>query len=90
MKRENRNKIKERGITLIALVITIVILIILAVVTVNGIFGEDGLIAQANRGKEETEIADAREKLSVVLSSAYIEKHKNPEYNEEEFLDEYI
>ena len=59
---------KERGITLVALVITIVILIILAVITINFAFGEDGLIAQANRGKEETEIADAREKLSVVLS----------------------
>ena len=43
---------KSKGITLIALVITIVILIILATVAINSIFGENGLIKYAERGKE--------------------------------------
>lgn len=35
--------IKEKGITLIALVITILIIITLAVITLNFAFGEDGI-----------------------------------------------
>ena len=38
---------KEKGITLIALVITVVILIILATVTLNVVLGEGGLIQRA-------------------------------------------
>ncbi len=40
---ENKN-LNERGITLIALVITVVILIILATVSINVVLGEGGLI----------------------------------------------
>ena len=43
---------RERGITLIALVITIVILIILAVVAINLAFGEGGLIKRAEQAGE--------------------------------------
>lgn len=58
---------KTNGITLIALVITIAILIILAVIAIDVAFGEDGLIAQAQKSKEEAEnmeISD-REKANM-------------------------
>lgn len=42
---------EKRGITLIALVITIVILIILATVAINAVFGENGLIKKAEEAK---------------------------------------
>ncbi len=45
---------KEKGITLIALVITIIILIILATVTLNVVLGEGGLIQKAQQAKEMT------------------------------------
>ena len=45
---------KERGITIIALVITIVIIIILATVSINIIFEEEGLIDRAQEAKELT------------------------------------
>ncbi len=45
---------KEKGITLVALVITIVILIILATVTIKATFGENGLIKKAQEAKEMT------------------------------------
>ncbi|MFR2533741.1 MAG: hypothetical protein ACLS95_00650 [Clostridia bacterium] len=45
---------KEKGITLIALVITIIVLIILAGVTINMLVGENGIITQAQRAKNET------------------------------------
>ena len=52
---KKKNKIKvtqEKGITLIALVITIVILIILATVTLNVVLGEGGLIDRAQQAKD--------------------------------------
>ena len=56
---------KNRGITLIALVITIVILIILAVVTVNAVFGDSGLLEQAGQAKETTERASVIEQAQI-------------------------
>ncbi len=91
MKVKVQNILKNKnGITLVALVITIVILIILAVVSINAIFGENGLIKSAQKGKLEQEKAEARERLSLVLADAYAEKHVNEKYNENEFLDEFI
>ena len=59
-------KIKEkRGITLIALVITIVILIILATVTLNVVLGEGGLIDRAKLAKDLTEQAALEEQQGL-------------------------
>ena len=44
---------KDKGITLVALVITIIILIILAGITLNIVLGEDGLINKAKNGGEK-------------------------------------
>ena len=49
LKREIR---RQKGITLIALIITIVILIILATISINIIFGDEGLIKRAEQAKE--------------------------------------
>ena len=54
MKKNNRNK----GITLIALVVTIVALLILAGVSINLVIGNNGIITMAQKAKEKTE--DAR------------------------------
>ena len=55
----------EKGITLVALVITIVILIILATITINAAFGEDGLISRAEQAKNLTEQATKKEQESL-------------------------
>ena len=50
------NAVKQaRGVTLIALVITIIILIILAGVAINALVGENGIITQAQKAKDDTE-----------------------------------
>lgn len=48
---------KERGITLIALVITIVVLLILAGVSIATLTGQNGILTRANEAKEATEQA---------------------------------
>ena len=52
---------KEKGITLIALIVTIIILIILAGITIGVLTGDEGLIGNANNAKEQTEIANEKE-----------------------------
>ena len=58
---------ENKGITLIALVVTIVVLIILATVSINAVMGETGLIRQAEKGAQfqaNAEVADG-EKLDT-------------------------
>ncbi len=54
-------KRKEKGITLIALVITIIVLLILAGVSIAMLTGENGILTQAQRAKSETEKAQVNE-----------------------------
>ena len=58
-------KNKQRGITLIALVVTIIILIILAGVSIQMIVGEDGLITMAKNAKENTGLAEIQEEKGM-------------------------
>ena len=46
-----RNYLRERGITLIALVVTIVVLLILAGVTINAVFSDSGIIKKAQNAQ---------------------------------------
>ena len=56
-----KNKETQRGITLVALVITIVILIILATISIGAIFGDNGLINRAQDAKNYQANADAEQ-----------------------------
>ncbi len=65
IKQKNKKEIKEqnKGITLIALVVTIVVLLILAGVTITMVLGQDGIITQAQNAAQLTLIANEREYL---------------------------
>lgn len=63
-----KNKCKnEKGITLIALVITIVILIILATVTLNVVLGEGGLIERARFAAFATKVRQYQEYVNMYV-----------------------
>ena len=82
---------KNKGITLITLIVTIIILLILAGITITAIFGENGMINKSITAEEKTNIAKAREKLELVLNTdVALEKRTNPKYNQDDFLDELI
>jgi len=59
----------QKGITLIALVITIIVLLILAGVSIAMLTGENGILTQANSAKSETNKAEATEKISLALNA---------------------
>ena len=61
---------KEKGITLIALVITVIVLLILAGVSIAMLTGENGILTKANEAKTKTAKAGAYEQVEVeVLGS---------------------
>ena len=60
-------KRNERGITLIALVVTIVVLLILAGTSISMLIGENGIITQATSAKKLTEIESEREGVQSIM-----------------------
>ena len=78
-KEQKRNK----GITLIALIITIIIILILAGITISAITGDNGIIGNAGKAKEESEIANEKEIVEkAVLQAMGNNKYGNIEENE--------
>ena len=65
---------QEKGITLIALVVTIIVLIILAGIAINIIIGQNGIINKVTIAKEKNYMAQAEEKLKLVIADWKIEK----------------
>ena len=60
----------QKGITLIALVITIIVLLILAGVSIAMLTGQKGILTQANNAKNATELASAKEKVELAVIGA--------------------
>ena len=99
MKRAKREKIKEkRGITLVALVITIIILIILATVAINYAFGDNGLVRMAEKASEyylndstytDQSLKNIEDYIDNILAGKGNSTVNNP-YGEEEWTYAYV
>lgn len=63
----------QKGITLIALVITIIVLLILAGVSIAMLTGPNGLLTRANDAKTATEGQGVVEEVNTALQAAYTE-----------------
>lgn len=61
----------QKGITLIALVITIIVLLILAGVSIAMLTGDNGLLTRANETKTESLKAEAVEKANLEAQAQY-------------------
>ena len=70
------NQKNNQGITLIALVITIVVLIILAVVSINAVFSEDGIVKQAEKASETYQKGAQLELQTLDSMNKLIENYK--------------
>lgn len=77
---------EERGITLVALTITIIVLLILAGVSINAIFGDSGLINNAKKAKENAEIASEIEYIQQASIIAIAES-RTGDFTVEEMQD---
>ena len=63
----------EKGITLVALVITIIIMLILAGVSINAIVGENGIIGRATEAARTQKIAIYQEIISMEVAAAQMD-----------------
>lgn len=79
----------SKGITLIALIITILVMLILAAVTISMIVGENGIMQKTESAKLAQEKATAIDEVGIAWSSMNLKK---VEYEQEDifFCDEYI
>ena len=73
----------KKGITLIALVVTVVVLIILAGVSINAVLGNNGIIKKANQAASVTKEAEVKEAINRTI----LEFHLTDDYETlEDFL----
>lgn len=80
---------EKKGITLIALIITIIILLILAGVSINVIVGDNGVIGQAMKAKEKTDSESAKELAEMAITDYMAKYYTNrPNITLAEFLKE--
>ena len=72
MKKQKNN---QKGITLIALIVTIIVLLILAGISISMLTGQNGILNRASEAKEKTEVAGEEElrKLTQMQAAMNIE-----------------
>ena len=71
-----KNKSKNiKGITLIALVITIIVLLILAGITINMITSQDGILSKTILAKGKMNEAEIEEKIKLAVTKAQINEN---------------
>ena len=68
-----KEQTRNRGITLIALVITIIVLLILAGVSIAMLTGQNGILTQANNAKIEQSHGSVREGIALAYNEYQIE-----------------
>ena len=85
----DKSKKRNKGITLIALVITIIVLILLAGVTITLVVGDSGLIEKAKDAKVNMTIAEGEEQVGLDgLYGEIIESERGSNSNIKEYRDE--
>ena len=79
---------KNKGITLIALIVTIIVLLILAGVSITMLLGDNGIINQTQKAKEETIIASEKEVINLSYINCQQENKYDNEINEKDLQEE--
>ena len=82
-----RNFNQKKGITLIALVVTIIVLLLLAGVSISMLTGQNSILKRAGQAKEKTDQSQLEEEIKLGLTETNIEKNvQGTETDIEEYL----
>lgn len=65
---------QQKGVTLVALVITIIVLLILAGVSIAMLTGDNGVLTKATTSQKETLKSEAKEKISLAMNTIMANK----------------
>ena len=80
-------KKNQKGITLIALVVTIIVLLILAGISINALAGQNGILSRTIKAKNDSEAATDLEYLQVEATSELMDYYQG---NDTKSEDDYI
>ena len=69
MEKEEKLFSSQRGITLIALIITIIVLLILAGITISLVVGDNGVLNQSTKAVERTSHGQVQEQVQMELAN---------------------
>ena len=83
-------KRNEKGITLVALVVTIIVLIILAGIAVSMTIGENGIFTRAKEAKRLQITVEAKEKIGADILDAQVEAVQKNETLQQSKIEEII
>ena len=75
---------KQKGITLIALVITIIVMLVLAGVSINAIVGENGILSKAQSAKFLSEESAWIENAEMIATQVVMDRDQIEKLTEEE------
>lgn len=76
-----KKKMTNKGITLIALVITIIVLLILAGVSIATLTGQNGVLTKADNAKKTSIQEEEKEQIKLAYNAAKMEKLENENTN---------
>ena len=80
-------KMKNRGITLIALVVTVIVILVLAGISISMLTGENGILNRTAEAKEKTNDSQDLEYLKLKATEALMDYYqKNTTENEDEYI----
>ena len=74
-------KRNQKGITLVALVVTIIVLLILAGVSLNLVSGSNGILTRATTSAQKNEIGRAKEQAELYLAELTTEYYETKYVN---------
>ena len=77
----------QKGITLIALVITIIVLLILAGVSIAMLTGQNGILTRATEADDATEKAEIVERVNMELNAQYTNALAGEAFDSEETIE---
>ena len=66
----------KKGITLIALIITVIVLLILVGVTIVTLTGDNGILSQSNKAKTQNDREEVLERVKIEVLASYGEDGK--------------
>ena len=74
---------KNRGVTLIALIITIIILLILAGISLTALVGDNGILTRAASVEEEYSKGELEEQLTMLINEKLVDAYEKINQNTE-------
>ena len=70
----------SRGITLIALVITIIVLLILAAISIATLTGDNGILTKAQDAKNDTVVGEEKEQIKLAYDASMADNYEKGDY----------